>query len=149
MLPSNQQHNTIYRYCYLFSGAQCEVSSITAEAAGDSEHRWLQLLRSSGWCLPLGRPRLLRLGGMAGMDGCPPAQWSRSWPQAGTWKDPRGCGALCVVSAVPPSHCHLRPAGGEGGPARSGRGMSRWSQPCVALPRSRILDLRMVPAPLR
>jgi len=26
MLPSNQQHNTIYRYRYLFSGAQCEVS---------------------------------------------------------------------------------------------------------------------------
>lgn len=63
MLPSNQQHNTIYRYRSLFSGAQCEASSITTEAAGDPQlHRLQPLRRLPGARLRTARRWLLRVG---------------------------------------------------------------------------------------
>lgn len=55
----------------------------------------------------------------AGRDGrhgwVPPSPVVLLLAPAGTWKDPCGCGALSVISAVPLSHCHLCPAGGWGG----------------------------------
>lgn len=108
MLPSNQQHNTIYRYRSLFSGAQCEVSSINRSGRG--------------------RPRAAAAAPLARPVPPPGRPWlvgQRSWPglpspvvpllaPAGMWKGPCGRRALSAIPAVPPTHSHPRPGSGQG-----------------------------------
>lgn len=110
MLPSNQQHNTIYRYRQLFSGAQCEVSLPSPQRPWEP--------RSSAAARAGAFPRGSRgCCGWAGTDGTgAPSPVVPLRAPAGTWKGPRGRRASPGVSAVP---LPPAPAGGSGGAARS------------------------------
>lgn len=148
MLPSNQQHNTIYRYRQLFSGARCEVSLPSPQRPWEPRSSAAAALPPLG-PVPSRGVAVAAAAGRArrGRDGAlSPVVLLRA--PAGAWKGPRGRRASPGVSAVPPSRCHLRPpVGREDQPRPAGDELR--SQPHAALPRRRGRAPRVVPAPLR
>lgn len=119
MLPSNQEHNTIYRYHCLFSGA-VEVSPL-------SPQRLRETWRSFGCGSFPAQAGAVPWGGTEGTAGCP-------LPCGPVGKGPWDCSAVsrfCAAPALlPPLPCWWL-----GGDSWVLLGTSHQSQPHMALPR--------------